>query len=82
MLSGITFCPLRECETELLVMELWNVGDLAIATPFLQAAAKSYAVTRLAKPVAKDLKARFWPELIDPRESVIRIFIVPGNNET
>jgi hypothetical protein len=44
-------------------MELWNGGDLAIATPFLQAAAKSYAVTLLAKPVAKDLKARFWPEV-------------------
>jgi hypothetical protein len=47
----------------LLVIELWNVGDLAIAPPFLQAAAKSYAMTLLAKPVAKDLKARFWPEV-------------------
>ena len=45
---------------KLLVVELWGLGDLLIATPFLQAASKKYAVTLLAKPYAKDLQARFW----------------------
>ena len=36
------------------------MGDLVIATPFLQAAAQKFDVTLLAKPYAKDLKARFW----------------------
>jgi ADP-heptose:LPS heptosyltransferase len=36
------------------------MGDLVIATPFLQAAALKFDVTLLAKPYAKDLKARFW----------------------
>ncbi len=47
---------------KLLVVELWGLGDLAIATPFLQAASRKYAVTLLAKPHARDLLARFWPE--------------------
>ena len=45
----------------LLVVELWGLGDLVIATPFLQAASQQYAVTLLAKPYAKDLQAHFWP---------------------
>lgn len=44
----------------LLVVELWGLGDLMIATPFLQAASQKYAVTLVAKPFAKDLRARFW----------------------
>lgn len=44
----------------LLVVELWGLGDLVIATPFLQAASEKYAVTLLAKPYARDLQARFW----------------------
>jgi len=48
---------------ELLVVELWGLGDLVIATPFLQAASQKYAVTLLAKPFAKDLQARFWREV-------------------
>lgn len=48
---------------KLLVIELWGLGDLAIATPFLQAAGDRYAVTLLAKPYAQDLQARFWPEV-------------------
>jgi ADP-heptose:LPS heptosyltransferase len=48
---------------KLLVLELWGLGDLAIATPFLQAAAQKYAVTLLAKPFAEELRLRFWPEI-------------------
>ncbi len=45
----------------LLVVELWGLGDLVIATPFLRAASDHYAVTLVAKPFAKDLRDRFWP---------------------
>ena len=45
---------------KLLVAELWGLGDLVIATPFLQAASQNYAVTLLAKPYAVDLQKRFW----------------------
>ncbi len=46
---------------KLLVVELWGLGDLVIATPFLQAASQRYQVTLLAKPYALDLQVRFWP---------------------
>ena len=46
---------------KLLIVELWGVGDLVIATPFIQAATARYAVTLLAKPFALDLQPRFWP---------------------
>ena len=46
---------------KLLVLELWGLGDLAIATPFLRAAAEKYSVTLLAKPQACELLPRFWP---------------------
>ena len=36
------------------------MGDLVIATPFLQAASQHYAVTLLAKPYAVDLQKRLW----------------------
>ncbi len=36
----------------LLVLELWGLGDLVIATPFLRAAAGQFSVTLLAKPFA------------------------------
>lgn len=45
----------------LLVLELWGLGDLVIATPFLRAAAEKYAVTLLAKPFALDMRSRLWP---------------------
>lgn len=45
---------------KLLVAELWGLGDLIIATPFLQAASKKFAVTLVAKPYAVDLQKRFW----------------------
>jgi ADP-heptose:LPS heptosyltransferase len=46
---------------KLLVVELWGLGDLAIATPFLCAASKKYDVTLLAKPFAADLAPHLWP---------------------
>lgn len=48
-------------KAKLLVVELWGVGDLAIATPFLRAASAHYEVTLLAKPYAQALQPRFWP---------------------
>ena len=48
---------------KLLVVELWGLGDLVIATPFLQAASDKFDVTLLAKPYARDLKPRFWPDV-------------------
>jgi len=48
---------------KLLVVQLWGLGDLLIATPFLQAASERYAVTLLAKPFARDLQGRFWKEV-------------------
>ena len=46
---------------KLLVVELWGLGDLSIATPFLRAAAERFSVTVLAKPHALELQPRFWP---------------------
>ncbi|HUA66348.1 MAG TPA: glycosyltransferase family 9 protein [Alphaproteobacteria bacterium] len=48
---------------KLLVIELWNLGDLAIATPFLCAASAQFDVTLLAKPFALDMQRRFWPQI-------------------
>lgn len=45
----------------LLVTELWGLGDLALALPFLQAATAHATVTLLAKPHAVPLLARFAP---------------------
>lgn len=47
----------------LLVLELWGLGDLALAVPFLRAAAAQARVTLLAKPHAAPLLARFAPEV-------------------
>jgi heptosyltransferase-2 len=46
---------------KLLIVELWGLGDLAIATPFLRAATEKFEVTLLAKPFAGDLQPRLWP---------------------
>jgi ADP-heptose:LPS heptosyltransferase len=46
---------------KLLIVELWGLGDLVIATPFLLAAAERFDVTLLAKPFASDLQRRLWP---------------------
>ncbi len=48
---------------KLLAVELWGVGDLTIASPFLQKATEQFEVTVLAKPFALDLQARFWPAI-------------------
>jgi len=42
---------------------LWGLGDLVIATPFLRAASKKFAVTLVSKPYGRDLQVRFWPEI-------------------
>ncbi|MEP6663995.1 MAG: glycosyltransferase family 9 protein [Verrucomicrobiota bacterium] len=46
---------------KLLIVELWRMGDLIIATPFLRAAVEKYEVTLMTKPLARDLQPRFWP---------------------
>jgi len=46
---------------KLLIIELWGLGDLVIATPFLRAVTERFAVTLLAKPYALDLQPRLWP---------------------
>jgi len=48
---------------KLLIVELWGLGDLVIATPFIRAVAERYDVTLLAKPFALDLQPRLWPEV-------------------
>jgi len=46
---------------KLLVVELWAMGDLVLATPFLRAAVGQFEVTLLAKPIALELKPQLWP---------------------
>lgn len=47
------------------------MGDLLIATPFLQAASEKYEVTLLAKPYAQELQPHFWPKV------KIVVFVAP-----
>jgi heptosyltransferase-2 len=47
----------------LLVLELWRLGDLAVATPFLRLASQNFEVTLVAKPLAQELRPRFWPSV-------------------
>lgn len=47
----------------LLVLELWGLGDLALAVPFLRAAALHTRVTLVAQPHAAPLLARFAPDV-------------------
>lgn len=47
----------------LLVLELWGLGDLALAVPFLQEASRHARVTLVAKPEWGPLLARFSPEI-------------------
>ena len=54
---------LNSAPTRLLVVELWGLGDLALALPFLAAASAHAEVTLLAKPHAAPLLARFAPEV-------------------
>lgn len=48
---------------KMLVVELWGLGDLIIATPFLRAAVARFDVTLLAKPHAAQLRPHLWPEV-------------------
>jgi ADP-heptose:LPS heptosyltransferase len=54
---------LPRLKPKLLAVELWGVGDLTIASPFLRQATTQFEVTVLAKSFALDLQARFWPEI-------------------
>ena len=45
----------------LLILELWGLGDLVIATPFIRAATEKFRVTVLAKPFAQQMRPRLWP---------------------
>ncbi len=48
---------------KLLIIELWRLGDLVIATAFLRAAVERFDVTLLAKPYALDVQQRLWPDV-------------------
>jgi len=47
----------------LLVVELWGIGDLALATSFLKEAMRHYEVTLLAKGYAVPLLAASFPQI-------------------
>ncbi len=55
--------PVSDRRPRLLAVELWGLGDLALAVPFLRAAARRARVTLLAKAQAEPLLARFCPEV-------------------
>jgi ADP-heptose:LPS heptosyltransferase len=46
---------------KLLVIELWGLGDLLLAAPFLEAASHRFEVTLLAKPHATVVGSQFFP---------------------
>ena len=52
---------LKPVKSKLLVLELWGLGDLVLAIPFLQAATQIYQVTLVAKPQWRVLAAEFLP---------------------
>jgi ADP-heptose:LPS heptosyltransferase len=51
----------QDSQPALLVTELWGLGDLALAVPFLRAAAAAGPVCLVAKPHAEPILARFAP---------------------
>jgi heptosyltransferase-2 len=55
--------PAPALKPKLLIIELWGLGDLVIATPFLRAVAAGFEITLLAKPFALDLQPRLWPDV-------------------
>ena len=48
-------------DPKLLTVELWGLGDLVLATPFLRAAPRLFEVAMLARPAARELQPRLWP---------------------
>lgn len=55
--------PPRDHRVRLLVVELWGIGDLALAIPFLREASRHVRVSLLAKPHAAPLLRRFAPDV-------------------
>ncbi len=55
--------PAPDRRPRLLVVELWGVGDVALAVPFLRVAARHVRVSLVAKPHAEPLVRRFCPEI-------------------
>lgn len=53
----------RRPRPRLLVVELWGLGDLALAMPFLRASVQHADVSLLARPHAEPLLRRFCPEV-------------------
>ena len=53
--------PTREPRQRLLALELWGLGDVALALPFLRESSRHAEVTLLAKPHAAPLLQRFAP---------------------
>lgn len=53
--------PTRDPRPRLLALELWGLGDLALALPFLREASRHAEVTLLAQPHAAPLLRRFAP---------------------
>jgi ADP-heptose:LPS heptosyltransferase len=50
-------------DRSMVVIELWGLGDVTLALPFLQAASARMGVTLLAKPPAASLLRRFAPKV-------------------
>ena len=48
---------------KLLVLELWGIGDLIIASPFLREACRTFDVTLLAQAYAEEMRPHFWPDV-------------------
>ncbi|MBI2514132.1 MAG: glycosyltransferase family 9 protein [Opitutae bacterium] len=55
--------PHRARRARLLVVELWGLGDLALAVPFLREVSRHAHVSLLAKPHAAPLLRRFAPNV-------------------
>lgn len=55
--------PAHDRRPRLLVVELWGLGDLVLAMPFLRTATRHTRVTLLAKPHAAPLLRQFAPEV-------------------
>lgn len=60
MQSFSSFPPPRQ---RLLVLELWGLGDVALAVPFLRTASRYAKVTLVAPPHAAPLIQRFCPQV-------------------